>query len=108
MPIDARTACLLHLAYLKAYTAAGKRHVMEFAEYMQDGTDTLADELQPFGKLLTKIWMEVLTESFVENLQLFVERGFQEIARVREDSQGNTPSSGCPSQQEAAKSNWRE
>jgi hypothetical protein len=105
---DTRTACQLLLAYHKAYAASGRKHIMEFAEAMKAETDTLPDDLKPLGELLSKIWIQVLTESFAEGLLLFAERGLQEIARVGQGSQGSTPSVGCPSQQEAAENNWRE
>ena len=105
---DTRTACQLLLAYHKAYAASGRKQIMEFAEDMKAGTDSLPDDVKPLGELLSKIIIQVLTESFVESLLLFAERGLQEIARVCEGSQGSTPSGDCPSQQEAAENNWRE
>jgi hypothetical protein len=81
---------------------------MELAESLNTENDTLPDELKPLGQALIDITMRILTESYVECLMMISEQGLQEIARAREDSQGSTPSDGCPSQQEAAKSNWRE
>jgi hypothetical protein len=75
---------------------------------METVTTTVPDDLKPLGELLTKICMQVLTESFAESLWLVAERDLQEIARVREGSQKNTPSGDSPSQQEAAENNWRE
>jgi hypothetical protein len=96
------------LAYQKAYADFGKKQIMEFAEDMKTETDTLPDDLKPLGELLSKICMQVLTESFVESLVLFAERGLQEITRVGQDSQGSTPSGGCPSQQEVTINTRRE
>jgi hypothetical protein len=76
---DARTACLLHLAYMKVYAAAGKKHIMEFAEEMQAGTATLPDDLKPIGELLTTIYLQVITDSFAESFRLIAEQGLLEI-----------------------------
>jgi hypothetical protein len=104
---DKRTALCLFLATSEGYLAFGKQHVMDVADYMQEVTNTLPDDLKPLGELLSKILIQVLTNSFTESLALFTERGLREIARAGQDSQGGTPD-GCPSQQEAVENNWRE
>jgi hypothetical protein len=105
---DTRTGCCLYLATLRGCAASGRKNIMELAEYLNTENDTLPEELKPLGQALTDMAMKILTESYVECLMMISKRGLQEIAQVREDSQGSTPSSGCPSQQEAAKSDWRE
>jgi hypothetical protein len=74
--------CSPQLAKLREYAACGLKHIMALAEEMKTDTDTLSDDLKPYGEAMTKIIMEVLIESYVESLRLISELSLQEITRA--------------------------
>jgi hypothetical protein len=82
MPPAICPQCCPHLATLSEYAAASLKDIMNFAEEMKSRTDAMPDDLKPFGEALTKISMEVLTESYVDLLNHFLELKFQEFTRA--------------------------
>jgi hypothetical protein len=74
------TKCCSHLAQLREYAAAGLKEIMAFAEDMNTYTDTLPDDLKPYGEAMTNIIMEALMKNYVECFQLRHELGLQKIA----------------------------
>jgi hypothetical protein len=79
---DNGTQCCPHMVHLYEHAACGLKHIMHLAESLMTDTDTLSDDLKPYGEEITKIIMEVLIESYVERLKLISELGLQEIARA--------------------------
>jgi hypothetical protein len=79
---DTVTTCCLHLAQLCGFAACGLKNILDCAEAMQAETDSLPDDLKPFGEAMTKLIMEVLIENYTACLQLISELGMQEITRA--------------------------
>ena len=76
------TKCCPHIAHLCGYAACGSKHIMLVAKAMKTDTDTLPDDLKPYGEAMTKIIMEALIKNYAECLQLISEIGIQEITGV--------------------------
>jgi hypothetical protein len=79
---DNTTECCPHMAHLQEIGFSGLKNIMRVAEAMQTDTDTLPDDLKPYGEAMTKIFMEALIKNYAECLQLIAELGLQEITRA--------------------------
>jgi hypothetical protein len=79
---DKRIECCPHLAQLREYAASGLKNILDCAEAMKADTDSLPDDLKPYGEAMTKFSMEVLIKSYVERLRLISELGMWDITRA--------------------------
>jgi hypothetical protein len=65
--------CSPNLAHLREIAASGLKNILDCAKAMKTETDTLPDDLKPYGEAMTKISMKVLIGSYAESLQLMSE-----------------------------------
>jgi hypothetical protein len=79
---DTVTKCCAHMAHLCRYATCGSKHIMLVGEAMKTDTDNLPDDLKPYGEALTKIIMEVLTQTYTECLMCISEQAIQEITQA--------------------------
>jgi hypothetical protein len=70
---DNRTECCPQLAKLREYATSGLKNILDCAKAMKTKTDTLPDDLKPYGEAMTKFSLEVLIGSYAESLQLISE-----------------------------------
>jgi hypothetical protein len=67
---------------LREIAVSGIKNMMDVAEHLKTETDTLPDDLKPFGEALADFTMQVLIESYAETLKLISDLGIQKIARA--------------------------
>jgi hypothetical protein len=79
---DNRIECCPQLAKLREYAASGLKNILDSVEAMKADTDSLPDDLKPYGEAMTKFSMEVLIKSYVERLRLISELGMRDITRA--------------------------
>jgi hypothetical protein len=79
---DTRTTCCPHMAHLYGFATCGFQHILHAASAMQTDTDSLPDDLKPYGEALTNIIMEVLSKHYVACLRLISELGMRDITQA--------------------------
>jgi hypothetical protein len=73
--------CSPHLAHMRELAASGLKNILALAEEMKTETDTLPDDLKPFGEALAEASMRVLFESYIETLKLISDLNLQKITQ---------------------------
>jgi hypothetical protein len=79
---DNGTKCWPHFVTLSDHAASGLKNILAFAEEMKTETDTLPDDLKPFGEALADFTMQALIGSYIETLKLISDLRMQEIVQA--------------------------